>query len=345
MTRPRWPPHYCRSGTSRWSCSAPSCRCTKPRSTCPACARWCATCPRRRTAGSAVTGTSPPRCRAATCCWPSATWPGTAWTPRQAWPGCAARWPGWPSPGRPRRRPVGWLNDLVHHVAPEHTASVMAGYFDPASRDLTWAQAGHPPPLLVRGSCARPLGKRAGILLGAGRGGYAAMTVRLKQADIVLLYSDGLVERRNRSLDEGLNMLALGGGPLRPGAAHRVRAGRAQLDRLGRRHLPGRTQGLVTALGKHRACGDGAHRALALSGIERTARPGAARSPDPSARRARPAGPGRRARPAARRTPRAPGRPARPGPPASRPPGSPARRPPWPGCPWGTRRAPGPARR
>ncbi len=110
--------------------------------------------------------------------------------------------------GASPERLVGWLNDLVHHVAPEHTASVMAGYFDPASRDLTWAQAGHPPPLLVRGTCARPLGQPAGILLGAGRGGYEAMTVRLEPADIVLLYSDGLVERRHRSLDEGLSMLA-----------------------------------------------------------------------------------------------------------------------------------------
>ncbi len=110
--------------------------------------------------------------------------------------------------GASPERLVGWLNDLVHHVAPEHTASVMAGYFDPASRDLTWAQAGHPPPLLVRGSCARPLGQPAGILLGAGRRGYEAMTVRLEPDDIVLLYSDGLVERRNRSLDEGLSMLA-----------------------------------------------------------------------------------------------------------------------------------------
>lgn len=110
--------------------------------------------------------------------------------------------------GASPERLVGWLNDLVHHVAPEHTASVMAGDFDPESRDLTWAQAGHPPPLLVRGSCARPLGQPAGILLGAGHGGYEAMTMRLEPADIVLLYSDGLVERRNRSLDEGLSMLA-----------------------------------------------------------------------------------------------------------------------------------------
>src|SRR6202046_3859313 len=110
--------------------------------------------------------------------------------------------------GSPPERLVGWLNDLVHHVAPEHTASVVAGYFDPPSRRLTWAQAGHPPPLLVRGATAQPLGQPAGILLGAGRSGYDAMTMTLQQGDVLLLYSDGLVERRNRPLDEGLATLA-----------------------------------------------------------------------------------------------------------------------------------------
>jgi serine phosphatase RsbU (regulator of sigma subunit) len=37
--------------------------------------------------------------------------------------------------GSPPQLLLGWLNDLVHHVDPEHTASVMAGYFDPASRE------------------------------------------------------------------------------------------------------------------------------------------------------------------------------------------------------------------
>src|SRR6202042_3092813 len=110
--------------------------------------------------------------------------------------------------GAPPERLVGWLNDLVHHVAPEHTASVVAGYFDPPSRRLTWAQAGHPPPLLVRGATAQPLGQPAGILLGAGRSGYDAMTMTLQAGDVLLLYSDGLVERRNRPLDEGLATLA-----------------------------------------------------------------------------------------------------------------------------------------
>ena len=106
--------------------------------------------------------------------------------------------------GSPPQRLLGWLNDLVHHVDPEHTASVMAGYFDPRSRVLTWAQAGHPPPLLVRGKDAGPLTAPAGILLGAGRDGYQEASLGLEPGDLLLLYSDGLIERRDRSLDEGL---------------------------------------------------------------------------------------------------------------------------------------------
>jgi serine phosphatase RsbU (regulator of sigma subunit) len=110
--------------------------------------------------------------------------------------------------GSPPERLVGWLNDLVRHVAPEHTASVVAGYFDPASRTLTWAQAGHPPPVLVRGSWARLLDPPAGILLGAGQEEYAAAILALSPGDLLLLYSDGLIERRDRSVDAGLATLA-----------------------------------------------------------------------------------------------------------------------------------------
>ena len=110
--------------------------------------------------------------------------------------------------GSPPERLVGWLNDLVRHVAPEHTASVVAGYFDPASRTLTWAQAGHPPPILVRDSWARPLEPPDGILLGAGQEEYAAAILKLSPGDLLLLYSDGLIERRDRSVDAGLATLA-----------------------------------------------------------------------------------------------------------------------------------------
>jgi serine phosphatase RsbU (regulator of sigma subunit) len=109
--------------------------------------------------------------------------------------------------GAPPQQLVGWLNDLVWHVAPEHTASVIAGYFEPVSGMFTWAQAGHPAPVLVRGSSATTLPQPDGILLGAGRLPYAAATVQLEASDVLLLYSDGLIERRDRSIDEGVATL------------------------------------------------------------------------------------------------------------------------------------------
>jgi serine phosphatase RsbU (regulator of sigma subunit) len=109
--------------------------------------------------------------------------------------------------GSPPERLLGWLNDLVHHVAPEHTASVVAGYFDPGRRVLTWAQAGHPPPVLVRGPDATPLDPPNGVLLGAARERYRTAKIPLVPGDLLLLYSDGLIERRDRTLDEGLDTL------------------------------------------------------------------------------------------------------------------------------------------
>jgi serine phosphatase RsbU (regulator of sigma subunit) len=102
---------------------------------------------------------------------------------------------------------VGWLNELVQHVGIEHTASVLAGYFDPASKVFTWAQAGHPAPVLVRGAWARALDQPPGILLGAGEEPYGTATVALSGGDLLMLYTDGLIERRDRSIDDGLATL------------------------------------------------------------------------------------------------------------------------------------------
>ncbi len=109
--------------------------------------------------------------------------------------------------GAPPDRRVGWLNALVCHVGPEHTASVIAGYFDPATRELSWAQAGHLPPVLVRGAWAMPLDPPAGVLLGAGRRPYELATLRLRPGDLLIMYSYGLVERRGQPIDAGIRTL------------------------------------------------------------------------------------------------------------------------------------------
>jgi len=109
--------------------------------------------------------------------------------------------------GAPPQQLVGWLNEMARHVDAEHTASVLAGYFNPATQMLSWAQAGHPPPILVRGENAWALPQPDGILLGAGDRGYHVASQQLIVGDLLLLYSDGLVERRYQSLDDGLSTL------------------------------------------------------------------------------------------------------------------------------------------
>src|SRR5262249_52710934 len=75
---------------------------------------------------------------------------------------------------------------------------------------LTYASAGHPPALLRRadgtveqltGALAAPLG-----FLSGRRG--REIEERLEPGSILAMYTDGLVERRRRSIDEGIDALA-----------------------------------------------------------------------------------------------------------------------------------------
>ncbi|MGW4502009.1 GAF domain-containing SpoIIE family protein phosphatase [Micromonospora sp. NPDC004336] len=76
-------------------------------------------------------------------------------------------------------------------------------------RRVTWCNAGHPAPLVVRaGGAVDVLGGAAEPLLGLRR--PVRRTSReghLAVGDTLLLYTDGLVERRDRSIDEGLTEL------------------------------------------------------------------------------------------------------------------------------------------
>jgi serine phosphatase RsbU (regulator of sigma subunit) len=77
------------------------------------------------------------------------------------------------------------------------TGTAVLAVFDPATCELAWARAGHAPPLLGRGGTAAPLDMPTGLLLGAEEDAtYPVYTPRLSRDDLVLLYTDGLVERR-----------------------------------------------------------------------------------------------------------------------------------------------------
>jgi anti-sigma regulatory factor (Ser/Thr protein kinase) len=89
-------------------------------------------------------------------------------------------------------------------------ATCVFGVVDLASSTFRWSNAGHPPPLLVRDGTATFLLDGAGVLLGVTAGaGMAEATTHLRDGDLLILYTDGLIERRTESLQSGFDRLAL----------------------------------------------------------------------------------------------------------------------------------------
>lgn len=103
---------------------------------------------------------------------------------------------------------LSWLNMVTHHLTVSVTATAVCGLYDPDRHTLRWARAGHPPPVLLRGGDAEPLPLVRGILLGAvPEAEYQEHEVQLAVDDTLLMYTDGLVERRDRSVEESLAQL------------------------------------------------------------------------------------------------------------------------------------------
>lgn len=88
-------------------------------------------------------------------------------------------------------------------------ATCMFGVLDLKASTFRWSNAGHPPPLLLRDGSATFLTESSGVLLGVTAGvGMTEATTDLRDGDLLVLYTDGLVERRNESLQTGLDRLA-----------------------------------------------------------------------------------------------------------------------------------------
>jgi serine phosphatase RsbU (regulator of sigma subunit) len=103
---------------------------------------------------------------------------------------------------------LGWLNDVACQLTDGIIGTVVCGRFRPADRTLRWARAGHLPPLLVRSGMAEELPLLPGVLVGADPASrYHEGTTDLVPGDALLLYTDGLVERRNESIDDSLQSL------------------------------------------------------------------------------------------------------------------------------------------
>lgn len=102
------------------------------------------------------------------------------------------------------------LDRLAGQIDGAGLATVACLLLDPATGRLTYSLAGHPPPLLViPGGPVTYLDGGHGPALGVPRVGQrteAAITLPAEAS--LLLFTDGLVERRDASLDEGLERLS-----------------------------------------------------------------------------------------------------------------------------------------
>ncbi|MFF5754018.1 SpoIIE family protein phosphatase [Streptomyces longwoodensis] len=103
--------------------------------------------------------------------------------------------------------------DLEHYIV-----TCLYAVYDPHTRQCCIANAGHMPPALVGpGRPPRLLRLPSGAPLGVGGVTFEATTVTLEPEDLLVLYTDGLVETRQHSIDDRLDvMLSFLDEPRRP---------------------------------------------------------------------------------------------------------------------------------
>jgi len=100
------------------------------------------------------------------------------------------------------------IDRMATRVPVMRAATVCVAVLDPTSGELTYGTCGHPPPIVIgpdgRSRCLAPSG--AGPL---GTGSPpATSTDALRPGEVLLLYSDGLVERPGQPVTAGIDRLA-----------------------------------------------------------------------------------------------------------------------------------------
>jgi phosphoserine phosphatase RsbU/P len=91
---------------------------------------------------------------------------------------------------------------LVEDFPAGRFVTMVYAVLDPAQRTLTFANAGHPRPLLMTGNSAQFLDIEQGIPLGLGLGNFSEGEVKLPLGSRLVFYSDGITEAENQADEE-----------------------------------------------------------------------------------------------------------------------------------------------
>ncbi len=111
---------------------------------------------------------------------------------------------------------LSWLNQAAYHLTDDILGTASCGLYDPQTTTLRWARAGHLPAVLVRDGLAELLPQPRGVLLGADPTScYGEATTPLRLGDTLLMFTDGMIERRDQSIDDSIAaMLAIASSPV-----------------------------------------------------------------------------------------------------------------------------------
>jgi serine phosphatase RsbU (regulator of sigma subunit) len=88
-----------------------------------------------------------------------------------------------------------------------HFATVLVGLVDNDRREITMANAGHLPVLLLNSEQSEFVRAPVGVPLGIGAPLYDSVTIPIAPNSTLIAYTDGLVERRHESLEAGMERL------------------------------------------------------------------------------------------------------------------------------------------
>ncbi|MFF8600906.1 SpoIIE family protein phosphatase [Streptomyces sp. NPDC015232] len=101
------------------------------------------------------------------------------------------------------------LDAVVDDLGEDEMATCVYAVYDPGDAHWTIARAGHPPPAAVTpDGTVTFLDGPPGTPLGTGAHSFGAEEVALPAGGLLVLYTDGLIEARDRDLDDGMARVA-----------------------------------------------------------------------------------------------------------------------------------------
>ncbi|WP_082119698.1 SpoIIE family protein phosphatase [Saccharothrix sp. ST-888] len=101
------------------------------------------------------------------------------------------------------------LDETATGIGEGQFATCICVVYDPVERTCSVASAGHLPPVWVSpDGAARTVVLPPGVPLGVGGVAFESSEFTLPEGGLVALYTDGLVERRDRDIDHGIDLLS-----------------------------------------------------------------------------------------------------------------------------------------